>query len=166
MKLAKPLFWVVLLAPLSWGVWHFFFPPPERVIRERLEKLARAISAQPDGNISKVANVNSIGSFFHPNISINLEGFGREVSSIQGRGELEQMAMGARQNNIFVSVEFSNVHVQAERGDTNASAIVTAEVRLSNQAEPIVQDLRLGFEKLDRKWLIRTAQPMKALKVE
>jgi hypothetical protein len=165
-KLARPLFPLVLLAAGLWSAWHFFFPPPEKVIQKRLQKLAAAISENPQGNIGKVANVNRIGSFFHPNVSLNVEGFGREFSTVQGRGELEQMAMGARQNGIGVEVLFSNIHVRAQRGDTNATAVVTAEVRLNGQKEPIVQDIRLGFEYLDRTWLIRSVNPLKTLKVE
>lgn len=165
-RFAKPLFWLLVLALAAWGVRHFFFPPPERVIRQRLEKLAAAISEQPTGNISKVANVNRIGSFFHPNVTINLEGFGRDLSSVQGRGELEQMAMGVRQNGRVLNVHFSNLHVQTERGSTNASALVTAEVSVKDQNEPMVQDVRLNFERMDRAWLIRSAEPMKSFKVE
>src|SRR4051812_37353881 len=157
MKLPKAIFWILLLGLAGWAVWYFVFPPPERVIRQRLEKLAVSISQQPQGNISKLANVNYIGSFFHPNVSINVEGFGRDLSSISGRGELEQMALGARESGVQVHVEFSNLHIEAARGDTTANALITAEVTLNDQKQPIVQDLRLTFEKLDRKWLILSA---------
>jgi hypothetical protein len=166
MKLPKAIFWILLLGFVSWGLWYFVFPPPEKVIRQRLSKLAAAISEQPQGNISKIANVSHIGSFFHPNVSLNVEGFQRDVSSISGRGELEQMALGARQNGVAVHVEFSNLHIQAVRGETNASALITAEVVLNEQKEPIVQDLRVNFEKLDRKWLIRSVEPTKGFKVQ
>lgn len=147
-------------------VWRFLFPAPEKVIQKKLEKLAQTVSENPQGNISRVANVNRIGSFFHPNVSINLDGFGREVSSVQGRGELEQMALGVRQNNFRVSVRFSTVHVIVGPEKTNATAIVGAEVKINDQAEPIVQDLRVSFEKMDRAWLIRGIAPTKAFKVE
>jgi hypothetical protein len=166
MKIAKPIFWVVLAALAGWAVWNLFFQPPARIIEKRLNKLAEAISEHPQGNISKVANANRIGSFFHPNVSINLEGFGREVASIQGRGELEQMAMGARQRDLVLQVHFSNLHIQAERGATNASALVTVEVKLNDQTDPVVQDVRLSWEKVDRSWVIRSAEPMKGLKLK
>ena len=166
MKVAKPVFWVLLAALAGWAVWNLFFQPPARIIEKRLEKLAAAISENPQGNISKVANANRIGSFFHPNVSISLEGFGRDVASIQGRGELEQMAMGARQRDLQLQVQFSNMHIQAERGETNASALVTVEVRLNDQRDPVVQDVRLSWEKMDGSWVIRSAEPMKDLKLK
>jgi hypothetical protein len=165
-KLLKPALQFLVLAIIAFVVWKFLFPPPEKVIRRKLEALAETISENPQGNISRVANVNRVGSYFHPNVSINLQGFGRDVSSVQGRGELEQMAMGVRQNNFRITVKFSNIHVMVDPSETSASAVVTAEVTLNDQAEPVVQDVRLGFEKYDRAWLIRTAEPAKAFKVE
>jgi hypothetical protein len=165
-KFLKPALQILVLAVIAFAIWRYLFPPPEKVIRRKVEALAQTISENPQGNISRVANVNRIGGFFHPNVSINLEGFGREVSSVSGRGELEQMAMGVRQNNFRIVVKFSNIHVEVDPDKTRALAIVTAEVRLNDQAEPVVQDIRLGFEKYDRAWLIRSAEPAKAFKIE
>lgn len=166
MKFLKPVLSFVALAGLAFALWHYLFPPPEKVIRGKLEALARTISETPQGNISRVTNVSRIGAFFHPNVSINLEGFGRDASSIQGRGELEQTAMGVRQNSFRIAVQFSNVHITVGPEENQASALVTAEVMLGDRTEPIVQDIRLSLERFDRSWLIRTAEPSKALKIE
>ncbi|HTG45958.1 MAG TPA: hypothetical protein VK633_15670 [Verrucomicrobiae bacterium] len=166
MKFAQPILKFALLIVVAVGLWIFLFPAPEKVIRKKLEKLAQTVSENPQGNISRVANVNRIGSFFHPKISINLEGFGREVASINGRGELEQMALGVRQNNFRISVRFSTIHIVVDADESNATAIVGAEVKLNEQAEPIVQDLHVRLEKVDRAWLIRSVEPAKAFKVE
>jgi len=166
LKLLKPGIQILVIAAVAFAIWRYLFPPPEKVIGRKLEALAKTISENPQGNISRVANVNRIGSFFHPNVSINLEGFGRDVSSVQGRGELEQMAMGVRQNNFVVSVQFSNLHIEVDPGKTTATALVAAEVKLNDQTEPVVQDIRLTFEKYDRAWLIRSADPAKTLKIE
>jgi hypothetical protein len=165
-KALKPVVQLLILAVIAFALWHYLFPPPERVIEKKLQALAETVSQNPEGNISRVANVNRIGNFFHPNVTINLEGFGREASSIQGRGELEQNAMGIRQNNFRIKVIFSNLHIAVGPEKTNATALVTAEVTLNDQKEPIVQDIRLVFEKFDRAWLIRSATPAKALKIE
>jgi hypothetical protein len=165
-KALKPLVQLLVVGALAFAVWHYLFPPPERVIEKKLRALAETVSQNPEGNISRVANVNRIGNFFHPDVTINLEGFGREAASIQGRGELEQNAMGIRQNNLRIKVIFSNLHIAVGPEKTNATALVTAEVTLNDQKEPIVQDIRLVFEKFDRAWLIRSATPAKALKIE
>ena len=166
MKALKPILQIVILGAIAFAVWRYLFPPPEKVIRRKIEALAQTVSENPQGNISRVANVNRIGAFFHPNVTISLEGFGREVASVNGRGELEQMALGVRQNNIRIKADFSNIHIQVEPDETHASAVVTAEVTLNDQAQPIVQDIRLSFEKYERAWLIRSAEPAKAFRVE
>jgi hypothetical protein len=165
-KAFKPVTQLLILVIVAFAVRHYLFPPPERVIEKKLKALAETVSQNPEGNISRVANVSRMGNFFHPNVTINLEGFGREAASIQGRGELEQNAMGIRQNNFRIKVIFSNPHITVGPEKTNATALVTAEVTLNDQKEPIVQDIRLVFEKLDRAWLIRSATPAKALKIE
>jgi hypothetical protein len=165
-KYLRPTLQVALLGAAAFAVWYFLFPSPEKVIEKKIQALAGVISENPPGNISKVANVNRIGSFFHPNVSIHLEGFRREVSSVQGRGELEQMAMGVRQNNFAISIHFSNIHIAVGPDKTNATVLLTAEVKLADQTEPVVQDIRMAFEKAGRAWLIRSATPAKVLKIE
>ena len=129
------------------------------MIRKRISKLAEAISARPQGNIATVANVNRIGSFFHPNVSITVEGFGTEFASIQGRSEVQQVALAARQRVGAVSVEFYNVQVQPGPGKTNATASATALVKIENDNNPITQEIQFQFEKMGRDWLVRTAIP-------
>jgi hypothetical protein len=166
LKFLKPALQFLVLAVIAFLVWRYLFPSPEKVIRRKIEALEKTVSENPQGNISRVANANRIGAFFHPNVAINLEGFRRNVSSVQGRGELEQMAMGARQNGFSVTVRFSNIHIEVDPDKTSATALVAAEVTVNDQAEPAVQDLRLGFEKSERAWLIRTVEPAKTFKVE
>src|SRR5688572_29406118 len=143
----RPIINLVAVAAIAFGVYYFLFPPPEKVIRKRISKLGQAISARPEGNIATVANVNRIGSFFHPNVSITVEGFGTEFASVQGRGELQQMAMAARQRVGAVSVEFFNVQVDVA-GKTNASATATVLIKLSTDNNPITQEIQLQFERL------------------
>ncbi len=166
MKQFRPIWQLLVVAALAFALWHFLFPPPEKVIEKKLYALAATISQNPEGNLSRVANVSRVGNFFHPNVTINLEGFGREAAALQGRGEVEQAAMGIRQNNFRISVIFSAIHITVGPEQTNAMAIVTAEVKINDQREPVIQDIRLSFEKMDRSWLIRSATPAKDLKIE
>ena len=91
---------------------------------------------------------------------------GQAYAMLGGAALMMTIAMGIRQNNFRIKVLFSNLHITVGPEKTNATALVTAEVTLNDQKEPIVQDIRLGCEKLDRAWLIRSAAPAKALKIE
>lgn len=166
MKSIRTIITLVAVAAIGFGIYYWLFPPAEKVIRKRLTKLAEAISARPQGNISTMANVNRIGSFFHPNVSITVEGFGTELASLQGRGELQQTALAARQRLSAISVEFYNVEILVAPSKTNATATATAIVKINEDANAQVQDIKLEFEKYDREWLIRSAIPSKSLKLQ
>lgn len=131
-----------------------------------MTKLAEAVSARPQGNISTMANVNRIGSFFHPNVSITVEGFGQNLGSVQGRGELQQTALAARQRLSAISLEFYNVDILVAPSKTNATVSATAIVKINDDANAQVQEINLEFEKYDREWMIRTATPSKTLKLQ
>jgi hypothetical protein len=165
LKLLKPILKLGLLVALAFGIWYFFFPPPEKAIRKQLSKLSTALSASPQGNIAKVANVNRIISFFHPEVSINLERFGREVETVQGRNELQQIAFAARQSALGLTVKIENINIRLDDSGTNATVYATAVVAIGNQTEPIVQDIKIGMEKVNRDWLIRSATPGKTFNV-
>ena len=159
MKSIRPVVNLVAIAAIAFGAYYFLFPPAEKVIRKRISKLAEAISARPEGNIATAANVNRIGSFFHPNVSITVEGFGTEFGSVQGRGELQQMAMAARQRIGSISVDFFNIEVAIGPGKTNASASATVLVKLGNDNNTVTQQIQFQFERAGRDWLIRSANP-------
>ncbi|MGZ8899121.1 MAG: hypothetical protein ACXW3Z_03420 [Limisphaerales bacterium] len=165
MKSVRTLITVLAVGAMAFGIYYFLFPPAEKVIRKRLTRLAEAISSRPQGNIATMANVNRIGSFFHPNVSITVEGFGTELASVQGRGELTQVALAARQRPGGISVEFYNVEINVS-GKTNATATATAMIKLNDDPNANVQDVQLAFEKYDRDWLIRSAAPSKSLKLQ
>lgn len=161
MKTVKPILTILALAAIGFGIYYYFFPPLEKVIRGRFENLAKAVSSRPSGNIATIANVNKVGSFFHPNVAITVQGFGQDLASVQGRGELQQMALAARQRVGSVSVEFYNIKVQPGPEKTNATATATALVKLNDDPNAMVQEVQVQFEKLGRDWLIRSVTPSK-----
>jgi hypothetical protein len=63
-----------------------------------------------------------------------------------------------------ISVEFYNVEILVAPGKTNAAVTATAIIKLNDDANAQVQDLKFEWEKYDRDWLIRSATPSKSLK--
>lgn len=160
MKLLRPALQLFILGGLAFVIWYYFFPPPERVIRQSLADLAAEVSESPQGNIARVANVNSIASHFHPEVVLDLSGFGRGVETISSRGELQRMAMAARQNLESLDVKFNNVHVQVAPDRQSARVNLTAVVRIQDLRDPAVQDIVISFENHEGDWLIRGIQPV------
>lgn len=166
MKSVRTIITLLAVAAIGFGIFYWLFPPPEKVIRKKLTRLAESISSRPEGNIATMANVNRIGSFFHPNVTISVEGYGADLTSVQGRGELQQAALAARQRLGSISVEFYNVEILVAPGKTNATVSATAIVKINDDANAQVQDMKFEFETYDRDWLIRSASPSKSLKVQ
>ena len=104
--------------------------------------------------------MNTIASFFHPEVSISVEGFGREVQSIQGRGEIQQMALGARQRVGRIEVKFYNIDVLVNESKTSAEVLMTALVNIGDQTDAVVQNLKMQMELVDKKWLVRSVIPI------
>lgn len=164
MKYARPAIQFLLFAVAAAALWYFFFPSPERVIRKRITQLQEAVSANPSGNIAAVANVNRIAGFFHPDVVLDLSGFGRDVAAISSRSELRRLAMAARQNLQYLEVSLNNVHIQLAEDEQSARVNLTAVVRLEpGQEEPAVQDIKLLFENTEGDWLIRSIEPIRPL---
>ena len=159
MNLLKPVILFGFAAAVIFAVYSIFFPPAEKVIAKRLKGLAGAISANPGGNIARVANASKIGGFFHPNVQISLQGFGREAASVSGRGELEEMALAARQNVGGIKVQFYNIEILVAEDKTAARVNLTALVNLDNREDAVVQPMRMEMEKVERSWLIRSVVP-------
>ena len=160
MKLLRPALQLFILGGIAFAIWYYFFPPPERIIRQNLEGLAAEVSESPQGNIARVANVNSISSYFHPEVVLDLQGFGRGIEVISSRGELQRMAMAARQNVESLNVKFNNVHIQVAEDGQSARVNLTAVVRIDTMQDPAVQDINVRFENHEGDWLIRSIQPV------
>lgn len=166
MKNIRTIVIVALLLLAGYFVWQYFFPPPKKAIQQQLTKLASAISAHPEGNFAKVANVERIVGFFHPEVTVNLDRFGPEVESLQGASEIQRVAFAARQSLPNLLVRFENLKIEVDPAETHATVYCSLVVEFGQRREPIVQDVKIGMEKVNRSWLIRSATPGQQLIVQ
>ncbi|MGV3773316.1 MAG: nuclear transport factor 2 family protein [Verrucomicrobiales bacterium] len=157
MKIAKVIAFVVLLGIAGFAVKYYFFPDPERVIRKELAELAEAMNRETSGNISTLANANSIAGHFTSDVTINIEG--RFAHTLQGRDELLQMAMAARSRVGRINLTFTDMHVMVDPGGETARVHLTALVRINNEPDLYVQELKMQLRKLERDWLIAFIEP-------
>src|SRR5689334_5220502 len=80
----------------AWWIWGWLHPPPEKVIRKQMEKLAYNLSARAQGNIALAAAVNRALAVLSNDIYINGEGVPRVGESITGKTELQQALFAAK----------------------------------------------------------------------
>ena len=158
----KKLFQILALAAAvaaAWLIWTWLNPPPEKVIRKQMEKLAVNLSSRTQGNIAMAAAVNRALSVFSNDVVINGEGIPRVGDSITSKTELQQAIFAAKRQ-LEGDVTFEEVHVTVSPEQTNAVVTFSAVARLSGQAEPYSADLKAHFQKVERNWLIYRVDPI------
>ena len=89
MKVVVRLLQFALLLALGIWLWTVFFPSPEKIIRQRLHRLATDVSfSQNDGGLTKLtglAEAANVADFFATNVVVNIDVPGHEQHSLAGR---------------------------------------------------------------------------------
>ena len=164
----KNLLRLVLLAlviALGFWAWNILFPNPQKVIRHRLEKLAKLASCSAgEGNFSRVASVEQMGSYFTDNAEVTVDIPGVESHTFNGRAELVQAAMAVRATANGVSAELVDINI--DMGPNNQSAMVdlTLKARVGGERDAVIQELEFTFKKIKGDWLISRVATVQTLK--
>ncbi|HUA39154.1 MAG TPA: hypothetical protein VMA35_12255 [Candidatus Sulfopaludibacter sp.] len=165
----KIVFRVVVLAALAilgvW-LWTLIFPSPQKIIRQRLEAVARRASFAPDeGTLARLASVQSLASYFSTNVEIDLDVPGRLQHTIMGRDEITQTALAARSTASSLSVKFLDVNVTISPSRQSATADFTVEARVSDDQDLIVQEMKFSLRKINGQWLITRVETIRTLSI-
>jgi hypothetical protein len=152
----------VLVALGYWG-WNLFFPNPEKVIRKRLQALAREASFEPKQNLmSQAWNTASLAGYFMTNVQVMIDLPGTQ-HNIDGLDELLRAALGARQLFSSLKIELPDIKVTVAPGKESAVVNLTARGEAAGQQEVYVQELRLCLIKVKRDWLISEIVTVRSL---
>jgi hypothetical protein len=142
------------LAALGYWCWTQFCPRPEKVIRKRLESLAREASFSSKGGLMAQAwNATSLGEYFTTNVQVTIDVPGSQ-HSLSGRDELMRTAVGVRQMVRSLTIEFPDIKVTVAPGGETAVVNLTARGKVAGQRKDYLQELRLCLIKVKRDWLI------------
>ena len=94
MKWVGRLFLLLALVALGLWLWSIFFPSPEKLIRKRLTKVARAVSlTSNEGPLAKANHVSNLESCFSVDAQVNLDAPDRSGYVLNGRNEIRQAAI-------------------------------------------------------------------------
>jgi hypothetical protein len=155
---------VVLLGAAGWG-WKTYFPSPENVIRKRLMAVAQTASVQgTEGNLAKLAKVQSLANYFTQDVEIAVDVPGYHVPSIAGRDELLQLALAARSRGEPIQLEIVDVSVIVAPDGHSAEARFTGKARLASDRTLQAQAFRAKLLKLNRQWLIQRVEAVAPLR--
>lgn len=163
-KLSNIILLLVLLG-LGYWLWTVFFPNPQQVIRNRLDKVARLASFSPgEGNISRVSKIQRLGLLFADDVEVMIDVPGADIQTIKSRQELMQAAMAAPRFASGLKAEFLDMNI--ELGSDAQSAIVdlTLKAKVTGETDLIVQELKFTMKKIKNDWLITRVETVKTLK--
>jgi hypothetical protein len=152
------------LAALGYWLWTIFFPNPEKVIRNRIQEVARLASfSSNEGALAKLSNAQKLSSCVADNVEIQVE-FQRHSERIfSGRDDVLQACVAARNLAGGLTVEFPDVVVTLHPGKESATAEVTLRAQIQGERDYIVQELKIEFVKIGGEWLIRRAETVRTL---
>ena len=156
---------VVLLALGIW-IWSVLFPSPERIIRKRLNELAK--SASFGGNESPLAafaNSQNVAGFFTAEIEMKVDVPGRSQQILSGRETLLQTIMHARSALGGLNVEFYDITVTVTPDKSSAEANLTLKARVAGERDIIIQELKIWLNKAEGNWRIYRLETIKTLSV-
>ena len=165
----KKLTRALLIGALVLGAWWLYgklFPSDEQVIRALLAEVAENASIQAgEGNFAKVAAVNALVDCFSTDVEIRLDGTPGEISSIQGRRELQQVVQAARSQVGSAQITFADVLLKFGAEPGNATAQTVATARLDQPRELWVQELNMTLVKIDGAWKITRVETVVPLRM-
>jgi len=163
----KKLTSALLIGALALGAYWLYgklFPNDEQVIRALLAEVAENASVPAgEGSFAKVAAVNALAACFSPDVEIRLDGTPGEISSIQGRRELQQVVQAARSHVGSAQIAFADVLLEFGAEPGNATAQTVATARIDKPEELWVQELKMTLAKIDGAWKITRVEPARAL---
>ena len=162
----KKLTSALLFGALALGAYWLYgklFPSDEKVIRTLLAEVAEKASIQAgEGNFAKVAAVNALVDCFSADIEIRLDGTPGDISSIQGRRELQQVVQAAQSQVGSAQITFADVLLEFGAEPGNATAQTVAMARIDRPQELWVQELKMTLAKIDGAWKITRVETVKS----
>jgi hypothetical protein len=157
-----PLAVVVALGAWAWVALH---PTPERLIRRRLEALARAASFGPNqGYLAKLAGAERVADFCATNIDINIDVPDRQEHRLAGREEIQQAALALRASARALTVTFPDVTVLVSADQQSAVADLTLQAQLAGEHDMIVQEVKVTLQKINGQWLLVKVETVRTLR--
>jgi hypothetical protein len=154
---------IAIVGLAVWG-WMVLHPSPEKVIRSRLNELAKTLSFKSGtGALAQAYNAQKASEYFTPDVEIEVNLAGLEPVSLHGRDEVMQIAMGARSRLTSLKVEFPDMNVTIDPGGQSAKVNLTGKATMPGQKDISAQEFNFNLKKVDGKWLIYHIETVRTL---
>jgi len=158
---------IAVVIAVGFWLWQVFFPSPERIIHNRMARIAKLISfSSNEGNIARMADVSSLLGYFTPDIQCTIDTPDIPDAgdwSINGREDLRDNVVGARSMVGSLRVDFVDVTVTFAPDHQTAAVELTARVSLPNDRDFIVHEMKFTFRNVKGEWLVSRVETVKTL---
>lgn len=154
------------LAVIGFGVWLWTIrhPSPERVIRSRINALAKTISFDSKGGLlTQAYNAQKVSDFFTADVDVEVNISGLEPMSLHGRDEVMQTAAVARTHLSAMKVEFIDLNITLDPDQQGAKVNLTGTAKVPGERDISAQEFNFMMKKVDGKWLIYRIETVKTL---
>ena len=157
---------VLALAAISsgLGLYRFLVPTPERIIRQRLNEVARLASFAPnEGALAKAFNAQKLSTRCTSDVELVVTTPGHQ-QIVNGRDELLALALRARNSFSSLTLEFPDILIVVASDKQSAVADLTARTKLGGEKEFDVREFRCALKKIDGEWLISRVESSRTLR--
>ena len=164
MKRAVQICLALAVIGLAYWLWTVLSPSPEKVVRSRLNALAKAISFKSgSGTIAKGLRAQNAGDFFTTDVDVEINLAGIEPISLHGRDEVIQIAMAAQARLTSLKVEFPDMNVTFGADGQTAKVNLTGKATTPGERDISAQEFNFHLKKVDGKWLIYRVETVRTL---
>ena len=164
MKKLKLILSIAGVAVIAWIGYRHFFPDEERRIRKMLDGVTEAATIHSELNmLGKVAAASTLAGYFSSDAVIQLAGVGYGAESVDGRDELQRMAIAAFSQVQRLEARIYDVLVTLNPDKTSAEVRLTALAHVDSETDPILQELTMSVRKIEGDWLITNVRTIRTL---
>jgi hypothetical protein len=164
MKRAIQVCLALAVVGLAVWLWTVLSPTPEKVVRSRLNALAKAISFKSGtSTITKAYRAQKAAEFFTTDVDVEVNLTGLEPISLHGRDEVIQIAMTAQAHVTSLKVEFPDMNVTFGADGQTAKVNLTGKATIPGERDVSAQEFNFYLKKVDGKWLIYRVETVKTL---
>jgi hypothetical protein len=151
------------LALLLWAAFQWLFPPPEKVIRQQLQRLARLLTVErQSSNFARLAAAGSVVELFAADVALNLSEVGQGLGEVQGRDGLREVVTAGLARVEQLAVEFPDVIIQVAADQQSAGALLSALAHINGERNANVAKIEMEWRVVEGQWRISrvTALPL------
>jgi hypothetical protein len=164
MKRAVQVIAAAAVIGLAFWLWTVLFPSPEKVIRSRLNALAKALSFSSRGGVlGQAYDAQKAAEFFTTDVAVEVNLTGYEPISLHGRDEVLQIAVAARSRLTAMKIEFPDMNISISPDGQSAKVNLTGKATLPGERDISAQEFNFMLKKFDGKWLINQVETVKTL---